>query len=351
MKMKKFFAVVLSVSMVFGMMACGKKEDKKDDVTDNKVTEETVTPGVENENKEDENKTAVIKPEFAAGSAGEKFWNAFVAEKEANPEAAPIDVANVLVTNPVIQFMAGASEVEPGYLAGFSEEIKEFEKAAMFGPMMGSIAFVGYVFDLADGADVTAFVANLASKADPRWNICVAADYTQVGAYGNTVYFLMYPSDMDNASGEQGAEEEAAIIWPDVAEGSWGEKLWEVFETTMTDNPSSTAVDAAFMLSMHESIPFMAGSAEVMPGLLTGFDNNEITEFKSGAMFGPMMGSIAFTGYVFELEDGADVTAFMNDLTAKCNPAWNVCVEAEQTVVGAYNNMVFFLMCPLSNEG
>ena len=355
MKMKKFFAVVLSVSMVFGMMACGKKEDKKDDAAGNKVTEENVTPGTENPenggNKE-ENKTAVIKPAFEAGSAGEKFWNAFVAEMEKNPEAAPVDVANVLVTNPVIQFMAGAVEVEPGYLAGFSEEIKDFEKAAMYAPMMGSIAFVGYIFDLAEGADVNAFVANLTSKADPRWNICVAADYTQVGAYGNTVYFLMYPSDMDNAS-EVGGEdmEEASIIWPDVAENSWGEKLWEAFETTMNDNPSSTAVDAAFMLSMHESIPFMAGSSEIMPGLLTGFDNNEITEFKSGAMFGPMMGSIAFTGYVFELEEGADVNAFMNDLTAKCNPAWNVCVEADQTVVGAYNNMVFFLMCPLSNEG
>ncbi len=354
MKMKKFFAVVLSVSMVFGMMACGKKDDKKDGAGDNNVTQENVTPGADNENK-DENKIAVIKPEFAVGSAGEKFWNAFVAEMEANPEAAPIDVATVLSTNPVIQFMAGAAEVEPGYLAGLSEEIKDFEKAAMFGPMMGSIAFMGYIFDLADGADVNAFVENLKSKADPRWNICVAADYTQVGAYGNTVYFLMYPSNMDNASAGdgQGATEAADIIWPDVAENSWGETLWEAFETTMNDNPSATAVEAAFMVSMHESIPAEAGfgAAEVMPGFLTGFDNNEITGFKSGAMFGPMMGSIAFSGYVFELEDGADVNAFMNDLTAKCNPAWNVCVEAEQTVVGAYNNMVFFLMCPLSNEG
>ena len=350
MKMKKFFAVTLSVALVFSMMACGKKDDKKDGAGDNKVTEENVTPGTEN--KEDENKTAVLKPEFAAGSAGEKFWNAFVAEKEANPEAAPIDVANVLVTNPVIQFMAGASEVEPGYLAGLSEEISGFEKGAMFGPMMGSIAFMGYVFDLADDADVNAFVENLKSKADPRWNICVAADYTQVGAYGNTVYFLMYPADMDNASasGDQGATEAADIIWPEVAEGSWGEMLWEAFETTMNDNPSSTAVDAAFMLSMHESIPFMAGSAEVMPGLLTGFDNNEITGFKSGAMFGPMMGSTAFIGYVFELEEGADVNAFMTSLTDNCDPRWNVCVEADQTVVGAYNNMVFFLMCPKSNQ-
>ena len=72
----------------------------------------------------------------------------------------------------------------------------------------------------------------------------------------------------------------------------------------MNDNPAATAVDAAFMLSMHESIPFMAGSAEIMPGLLAGFNNYEVTGFKSGAMFGPMMGSTAFIGYIFELEEG-----------------------------------------------
>ena len=84
---------------------------------------------------------------------------------------------------------------------------------------------------------------------------------------------------------------------------------------------------------------------------LSGFDNYEVTGFKSGAMFGPMMGSVAFIGYVFELEEGADVEGFMTALTENCNPRWNVCVEADQTVVGAYNNMVFFLMCPISAQG
>ena len=81
---------------------------------------------------------------------------------------------------------------------------------------------------------------------------------------------------------------------------------------------------------------------------LNGFDNYEVTDFKSGAMFGPMMGSVPFVGYIFELEEGADVENFMTGLSENCNPAWNVCVDADQTVVGAYNNMVFFLMCPNS---
>lgn len=352
MRMKKFLAVALSVAMVFSMVACGKKDDTKNPAEGENITA-TVAPTAP---AEDENaEGGVITPDFAAGTAGEKLWNSFLETMKANPETAPIDMVNTLSTNLVIQFMAGGMEVEPGYLAGFSEEITGFEKGAQYGPMMGSIAFAGYVFELADGADVNAFVENLKAKADPRWNICVEADYTQVGAYENTVYFLMYPAEMDNAApeGGEGAGDVAAdatVIYPDVEMGSWGETLWEAFETNMNDNPSATAVDAAFMVAMHESIPAeaMFGSAEIMPGLLSGFDNYEVTGFKSGAMFGPMMGSVAFIGYVFELEEGADVEGFMTNLTENCNPRWNICVEAEQTVVGAYNNMVFFLMCPKS---
>ncbi len=344
MRMRKFLAVALSVAMVFSVVACSAGDDKNNK-KDPSITEAPAGDA-----------SGVITPEFTEGTAGDKLWNAFLETMKTNPETSAIDMANALSANPVIQFMAGATNVEPGYLAGFSADITGFEKGAQYGPMMGSIAFAGYIFELAEGADVNAFIETLKSNADPRWNICVAADYTQVGAYGNTVYFLMYPADMDNAApeGGEGAGDviDATVIYPEVAENSWGETLWEAFESNMNDNPSATAVDAAGMLAVHESIPegAMFGAAEMMPGLLNGFDNYEVTGFKSGAMFGPMMGSVAFVGYVFELEEGADVESFMTGLTENCNPRWNVCVEADQTVVGAYNNMVFFLMCPISNQ-
>ncbi len=354
MRMRKFLAVALSVALVFSAAACGKKDDNKNPGEGENITA-TVAP--EDGESGDNAEGGVITPEYTEGTAGDKLWNAFLETMKANPETAPIDIANTLVTNPVIQFMGGAMEVEPGYLAGFSADITGFEKGAQYGPMMGSIAFAGYVFELADGADVNAFIDTLKNNADPRWNICVAADYTQVGAYNNTVYFLMYPAEMDNASAEggEGAGEvvDATVIYPDVAENTWGETLWEAFETNMNDNPAATAVETAFMLATHDSVPeeAMFGAAEMMPGLLNGFDNYEVTGFESGAMFGPMMGSVAFVGYVFELAEDADVESFMNGLTENCNPRWNVCVEADQTVVGAYNNMVFFLMCPNSAQG
>ena len=357
MRMRKILAVALSVAMVFSIAACGKKDDTKNPAEGENITATVAPTNPAEDASGDKAEAGVITPEFTDKVAGGAFWNEFLETMKANPETAPIDVANKLIANPLVQFMGGAADVEPGFLAGFAEEISGFEKGAFFGPMMGSIAFAGYIFELADGADVNAFIDTLKTKADPRWNICVTADYTQVGAYGNTVYFLMYPADMDNASAEggegAGSAEEATVIYPDVEMGSWGETLWEAFETTMNDNPAATAVDAAFMVSMDESIPSeaMFGSGEIMPGLLSGFDNYEVTGFKSGAMFGPMMGSVAFIGYVFELEEGADVEGFMTALTENCNPRWNVCVEADQTVVGAYNNMVFFLMCPISNQG
>ena len=111
-----------------------------------------------------------------------------------------------------------------------------------------------------------------------------------------------------------------------------------------------SALQIAEKLVTNKIIPFAGGAMEVEPGLLAGFDNYEVKGFKSGAVFMPMIGSIAFVGYVFELEAGADVNAFVNELTTNANPRWNICVEAEETVTGTEGNMVFFCMSPLSFE-
>ena len=113
----------------------------------------------------------------------------------------------------------------------------------------------------------------------------------------------------------------------------------------------ASALDIATALSTHEVIKFGAGAMPVEPGLLSGFDNYEVTGFQEGAVFMPMIGSIAFVGYIFTLEDGADVNAFMENLKANCNPRWNICVAAEETLVSNVGNKVFFVMSPLYLEG
>lgn len=325
--MKRILALILVVTMVFGLAACGKDDEKK-----------------QNGNEE----ILMITPEFAEKTAGETLWNAFLTAVKENEEATVEDIANDIIANDIIEFFGGVTVVEEGWLAGFSTEISGFEAGASFGPMMSSIAFIGYVFELSDDADVNAFMNTLKENSNPRWNICVEADYTQMGAYGNKVYFLMYPADLFEESAGNGNEGDAVIVTPDAAEGSWGETLWNEFVAIMNDTPNPNVAELAFSVVMHESIPFTGGAVEVEAGWLTGF-TEEITGFNKAAMFAPEFSSMPFIGYVFELEEGADVNEFMDMLKEKSDTRWMVCVEAEQTVTGAYNNYVFFLMCNLSS--
>lgn len=129
-----------------------------------------------------------------------------------------------------------------------------------------------------------------------------------------------------------------------------GTVLAEEFHILKVENADITAQEMADAILANPMIQFSGASMEVAEGLLSGFGNTEITGFNKGVTFAPMVGSIPFVGYVFELEDGADVDAFMQLLRDNADPRWNICVEAEETVVESADNMVFFLMCPAQFE-
>ncbi len=128
-----------------------------------------------------------------------------------------------------------------------------------------------------------------------------------------------------------------------------GQTLLSAFKAQANSGKDALAIAEA--LVTNPAIKFNGGAMSVEEGLLSGFDNAEITGFKSGAMFAPMIGSIAFVGYVFELPEGADTTAFISNLRKNANLRWNICVEAEEMVTGSAGNKVFFVMCPTSLEG
>ena len=122
-----------------------------------------------------------------------------------------------------------------------------------------------------------------------------------------------------------------------------GNKLLSEFKSVAE---SGNALAVAEKLSGYSELNVLPmGTMEIEQGLLTGFDNAEINGFKEGAMFAPMMGTIPFVGYVFTLEDGADISAFIATLTTNANRRWNICTEAEETVTGSSGNKVFFVMC------
>ena len=129
------------------------------------------------------------------------------------------------------------------------------------------------------------------------------------------------------------------------APATLGNTLLADFKTKAS---GSDVVAIAESLLQNPAIKFGGGAMPVEPGLLSGFDNNEITGFKSGAVFMPMIGSIPFVGYVFELENAADAPAFISKLKSSANLRWNVCVEADEMVAGSVGTKVFFVMCPTS---
>ena len=181
--MKKWIALLLAAMMLISMAACSKDETNTD--TNNTDNGETI------ENTEN--------TETTVGST-------LLADFKADNNGTAQEIADRLVKNEIIQFMGMAAPVEEGLLSGFDNaEIKGFKEGVMFGPMMGSIAFIGYIFELEEGADVEAFKTTLKDSANLRWNICVEAEELIVENEGNKVFFLMCPKSFDQPSTEDNA--------------------------------------------------------------------------------------------------------------------------------------------------
>ena len=159
------------------------------------------------------------------------------------------------------------------------------------------------------------------------------------------------PVENEPAAPEVPAEPEQSEQPEQEAPAASGDTVAAQLQKAFEGMADQSALDIATALSTHEVIKFGAGAMPVEPGLLSGFDNFEVTGFQEGAVFMPMIGSIAFVGYIFTLEDGADVNAFMESLKANSNPRWNICVAAEETLVSNVGNKVFFVMSPLYLEG
>lgn len=82
-------------------------------------------------------------------------------------------------------------KMESGYFPGFDEEITGFKQAVGIMPMIGTIPFVAYIFEV---EDPSSFKEMLSKYANPAWNICTQADLTVIYTKDNYVYFEMSPA-------------------------------------------------------------------------------------------------------------------------------------------------------------
>ena len=176
--MKKLVIAALTMTLVFSLTACGGNK--------------------ENDNSSEPTNVESSSDTESTDSAGTTMLNAFKELMAEGTDYTALELAEKLVANPIIQFMGGAMTVEPGLQSGFDNyEVTGFDEGAMFGPMMGSIPFVGYIFHLPADADIDAFMTGLKDNANMRWQICVEAEELIVENDGNTVFFLMTKKNLN----------------------------------------------------------------------------------------------------------------------------------------------------------
>lgn len=186
--MKKVIAIVLALVVVIGLVACA-------------TTGNNETTG--------SNETTSVEETTAANASSVAATFAAAFKAEAAKEGATANaIATALSQNPIVPFMPMVVDTEAGFLAGFDNvEIKDFKAAATFGPAIGSIAFISYVFELEADADKDAFVKTLKDNANLRWNICVAAEEMLVETEGNFVFFIMAPLSFEQPEVDGGEVE------------------------------------------------------------------------------------------------------------------------------------------------
>ncbi len=156
--MKKIFALLLAVLMVLSLAACGEKSSQ------------------------------------SYGEVGQPLVDYFFENSDKSAQ----EIADALLSESVINFMGMSMAVEEGLLNGFGNaEITGFDEGVMFGPMIGTIPFIGYVFDLSEGTDADEFVQTLKDNADLRWNICTEADELIVEKDGDKVIIIMTPDSLE----------------------------------------------------------------------------------------------------------------------------------------------------------
>lgn len=216
--MKKLLVLLLTASLTFSLAACGAEKDPEPSSQPSQSVESSTPESSKQEEstQEQNNNNENEEQETIASALKDIFINAV---KE-NPDITAEEITTKFGDCPLVEFMSGSMPIEEGLLTGFDNyEVKGFTEGAMFGPMVGSIAFISYVFTLPEDADATAFVQNLKDNSNPRWNICTMADETITAIEGNKVFFAMGPVGNGDEAGDAWGDDGWDDGWDDGFQG------------------------------------------------------------------------------------------------------------------------------------
>ena len=170
--MKKLISVLLTLTLVLSLAACGGKK-----------TDETTAPAEE---------TATAQTETSAPASFEGTME---------------ELVNRIIENRPVEFMGAATVID---LTDTSEDgqwmVKSFTgledasvitEAAVYEPMMGSLAFSLVTVRVAPDGDAQAVAESMKAGIDPRKWICVEADDLLVAGRGDIVMLIMVSTTGD----------------------------------------------------------------------------------------------------------------------------------------------------------
>ena len=160
--MKKIFAMLLALAMMFSLVACGGTTAEPTTAS----TEAASKPALEGTVEEIVNKIVEKNPvEFMGGTM-------------------PIDVTDTSEDGLAnLKYNTGLDTAE-----GITE-------AVVYGPMMGSIAFSLVMVRTTEGTDAKTVAEAMKAGIDPRKWICVEANDLKVATYGDVAMLIMVDSN------------------------------------------------------------------------------------------------------------------------------------------------------------
>ena len=188
---KQFLTIILSITISATLLTgCGGNEPAPDNV----VSETTDTSDSDVADVERVPDKPSDDAAAETGNLAASLYEIFETEIEKTDDIEQV-AAKIVETGNFGEVMMGSMPVQEGYLTGFEVEIKGFKKGVTFGPMIGTIPFVGYIFE-SDTPDE--LVATLEKEHKLNWNICTTADRMFVQKKGNFVFFVMSPNSFGN---------------------------------------------------------------------------------------------------------------------------------------------------------
>lgn len=166
--MKKSKLILITITLIFAacfMSGCGQNSEVK------------------------ENEKQKVEETTIAGALAKQFKDEIKNEKDIEK------VASSIAKNEKLGIQVDVSVLgNDDYISGFQSEIKGFDKVVAIRPMIGSIPFVAYIFEVENAEQ---FAKELKSNADLRWNICTEADDMEAVVVDHYVFFVMSPRNFD----------------------------------------------------------------------------------------------------------------------------------------------------------